>query len=223
MLDLDNIDLILWDLDGVLYVKDMGEFNIEPLNIIFGKAINNLDSNISATEGLNIIKKYYFENPVKFYSNIQRDYGIDKYKLDFEFHKLLVDELYYKSNDYIEKEYSDILKSFDARQIVVTQSNKVWTDEVLKEANLVDFFDEIISSKVTLEKPKIDDNSLYLDICNEMNVSPEKAVMIEDSCKNLKAAKKHGLKTVLFNYGRDSREDYVDYQYRDIRDFLSKI
>lgn len=223
MLDIGNIDLMLWDLDGVIYVKDIESINEEDVHKIFGESINKLEPKISAEEGLNIINKYYPESPARFYHNIERDFGLNRFELDQVFHEILVEKANFAKNGYIEEKYISKIKSLSPKQLIVTQSNKVWAENILKESNLLGFFDGIIASNVTLEKPKMADNDLYLEICNELCVAPEKAVMIEDSHKNLKAAKKHGLQTVLFNYGKDINEDYIDYQYRDIRDFLSKI
>jgi len=223
MLDLNNIDLMLWDLDGVIYVRDIDGMNAEKVHEIFGEAISKLDSKISAEEGLDIINKYYPESPSKFYHNIERDYGINRFELDNIFHEILVKKANFAKNGYIEEEYVNKFKSLSPKHIILTQSNQIWAKNILSDSNLSDQFDSIIGSEVTLEKPKMLDNDLYIEICNELNIAPERAVMIEDSYKNLKAAKKHGLQTVLFNYDKDINEDYIDYQYRDIRDFLTQL
>ena len=223
MLDFNNIDLILWDLDGVIYIKDMNEIDVLKLHTIFGKAINKMEPKISEEEGLDIINKYYPENPARFYHNIERDFGIDKYNLDTIFHELLLELSDFTDNTYIDKNDVDMFKLIPGKHFILTQSHKIWAKNILEKSNLLDFIENIISSQVTLDKPKMEDNDLYLEICSELGINPTRAVMIEDSHKNLIAAKKHGLQTVLFNYGRDIDETYIDYQYRDIKDFLSNI
>jgi FMN phosphatase YigB (HAD superfamily) len=223
MLDLSSVDLILWDVDGVLYVRDMAIRDVSKIHTLFGKEICKFIPGISEKEGVEIIFNYFAKNPAKFYDNIEMDYNINIYDLEHKFHEIMLEFYDYKNFDYIEQEYIDKFNSINSNNIALTQANKVWADKILEKTHLLDSINKVICSEVTLKTPKNEYNNLYLDICNEMNVAPERAVMIEDSHRNLKAAKKHGLQTVLFNYDKEINEDYIDYQYRDIRDFLSKI
>lgn len=112
--------------------------------------------------------------------------------------KIIVNESEYNLYDYFyfNEELLAFYKSLKQKcKIIMFTSGTLQEHSQIKE-KLKDIFDEIYSSEC-LQVSKSDSNAYKL-ICEKIGVKPNEALFIDDSQKNIDAAKQAGLQTVLF-------------------------
>lgn len=78
------------------------------------------------------------------------------------------------------------LKKNDYKTIVATSSNRVRVDKLLKKAELAPYFDDsICGNEVSNGKPNPE---IFLSACKKLDVSPQEAIVMEDSEAGILAA-----------------------------------
>ncbi|WP_050637162.1 HAD family hydrolase [Candidatus Stoquefichus sp. SB1] len=78
------------------------------------------------------------------------------------------------------------LKTHGYKTIVATSSARVRVDEILKNAEIVDYFDDsICGDEVKHGKP---DPEIFLTACQKLGVTPDEALVLEDSEAGILAA-----------------------------------
>ncbi len=78
------------------------------------------------------------------------------------------------------------LKSHNYKTIVATSSGRERVDEILKNAQLTQYFDDsICGDEVTHGKPNPE---IFLTACHKLGVQPEEALVLEDSEAGIQAA-----------------------------------
>lgn len=78
------------------------------------------------------------------------------------------------------------LKTHGYKTIVATSSARVRVDEILKNAEIVDYFeDSICGDEVKHGKP---DPEIFLTACQKLGVTPDEALVLEDSEAGILAA-----------------------------------
>lgn len=83
-------------------------------------------------------------------------------------------------------ELLEYLKANNYKTIVATSSGRARVDEILKNADLTKYFDDTIcGDEVTHGKPHPE---IFLTACQKLNVSPEEALVLEDSEAGILAA-----------------------------------
>lgn len=84
-------------------------------------------------------------------------------------------------------------------------------DAVLEKLQVRDYFDTVHSSEFEeLGKPH---PAVYLSSAQQLNISPEYCIAIEDSHSGLKAAKAAGMKTIVFT----NNDEDIDFEHADFK------
>ena len=83
-------------------------------------------------------------------------------------------------------ELLEYLKENNYKTIVATSSGRKRVDEILNNANIVDYFDDsICGDEVSKGKPNPE---IFLTACQKLGVKPEEALVLEDSEAGILAA-----------------------------------
>lgn len=84
-------------------------------------------------------------------------------------------------------------------------------DAVLAKLQVRDYFDTVHSSE--FEKQGKPHPAIYLSSAQQLGISPEYCIAIEDSHSGLKAAKAAGMKTIVFT----NNEENTDFEHADFK------
>jgi len=95
----------------------------------------------------------------------------------------------------------EILQALPGRKFIFTNGSKAHARNVAGHLNLWDLFDGSfgIEDAAYIPKPK---TAPYKIFCDRFNITPDKAIMFEDSISNLKVPNALGMKTVLIASGQ---------------------
>ncbi len=215
---LKDIDVIFWDLDGVFY-KQNDEINPKAFTKAQAEALKHFGADGSIEEIIQGIDEEYKKDKINFFTNITKRYGVDRAVFDDNYANFLhCDSL--EENKYI----SSSLRKLKQRHCIITQAPLNWTKKVLKAVGCFEMFkNNFITSNKTMDMHKAASTEIFDHACENMGVDPKRAVMIEDSAKKLKTAKKAGMTTILFNGSKYADEPHIDYQFKDMEDFVKHI
>ena len=111
----------------------------------------------------------------------------------------------------IVKEILIFLKEHKIKLAVCSSSPKKTIEKALKECEILEYFDFIVSSdEVEKSKP---DPDVYLKACEVLKVSKEDAFVIEDSTIGIEAGKNANIKVIAIKdkfFGQDqTKADYI--------------
>lgn len=162
------------------------------------------------------------------YELFASDYG-DQYDVDQvikEVHQYIADRF---ENDGVPLkkgllELLKYLKENNYKTIVATSSHRSRVDLILKQAKITEYFDDsICGDEVTHGKP---DPEVFLKACQKLNVSPDEALVLEDSESGINAAYNAKIKVIGIPDMKYPDEKYVQMTYSimndllEVRDFL---
>ena len=126
------------------------------------------------------------------------------------------------------KEGLDYLKSEGYQMGSVTNKAAQFTEPLLRDLGVYDYFSIVISGD-TLPQKKPDPAPL-LHAANFFNVRPEQALMIGDSISDVKAARAAGFRIVCMTYGynhgvdiREAKPDAVMDSMAELPELLGKL
>jgi beta-phosphoglucomutase len=182
------IKAFIFDMNGTM-IDDMQYHTMAWNNIL-----NNLDANISLEE----TKLQVYGKAEEMFERI---FGRGKFS-EIELQEIILQkELTYQNEFRPHLKLIDGLDSFlqkaKARSIklaIGTAALKTNVDYVLDELHLHDMFDAIVSAEnVIASKP---DPEVFLKCASLLNVSPNEAIIFEDSPMGIEAAKNGGFKAV---------------------------
>jgi len=185
-MNLSDIKNWVFDLDNTLYSpeedifsqidKRMTEFIIRKFNV-------------NEEEAFNIQKKYFIEYGTTLSGLMKRE-NIDPDEFLEFVHDINLEIL--KPN----KELSKIIKNLPGDKFIFTNGSKKHAENVLKQLEMNGIFDDIFDIKESNFIPKPNINA-YLNFIDKTKIEPDISIMFEDIGRNLEAAKKLGMKTVL--------------------------
>ncbi len=93
------------------------------------------------------------------------------------------------------KEILEYLREKKVRCAVASSTRKAVVEAELRDAGLIDYFEEIVGGDaVKISKP---DPEIYLLACEQMKVKPENAYAIEDSFNGIRSAHAAGMKPIM--------------------------
>lgn len=119
------------------------------------------------------------------------------------------------------KEGLDYLKSEGYQMGSVTNKAAQFTEPLLKDLGVYDYFSIVISGD-TLPQKKPDPAPL-LHAAKFFNVRPEQALMIGDSISDVKAARAAGFRIVCMTYGYNHGVDIRDAKPDGVMDSMAEL
>ncbi len=184
-----KFDAVVFDMDGVIF--DSERAVMQCWIIIADKyGIEGIEEPYLACTGTTMAKTK--EIMLKAYGD---DFPYDKYSKEAS---LMFHEKYDGGRLPMKKGVEDILKYLKrtGRKIALASSTRRQTVlQELSDANIIDYFDEIITGDmVDKSKPEPD---IFLLACKKLGVIPENAYAIEDSFNGIRAAFRGGLKPIM--------------------------
>lgn len=115
------------------------------------------------------------------------------------------------------------LKRLPGRKVVFSNSPLHYAEEVLRLLGIRHLFDGVFAIEHTGWRPKPDSRG-FRRLFRRHGIDPRRAIMVEDSLENLRAAKKLGMKTVWM--GRLPAPRFVDVTVNELRElprFLGRL
>lgn len=205
---LQNIEAILFDSGKVLNAPQTGHWFISPN--FFNHVNKSIFENISmekrnrafstAGDYVNSIaviktKEEEYEHFRKYYDILSE--ALPELQLQDEDVNGLAKDLVYNTEKY--KFFEDAIHVipilYNKHKLAVVSDAWPSLKDVFVNAEFDSYFSSfVISSVIGVTKPN---EKMYLSALNEINVSPNKAVFIDDNLKNCLGAKKLGIKAVL--------------------------
>ena len=222
-MNLSDIKNWVFDLDNTLYSPEediFSQIDKRMTEFIISKF------NVNEEEAFNIQKKYFLEYGTTLSGLMKRE-NIDPDEFLEFVHDINLEIL--KPNI----ELSKIIKNLPGEKFIFTNGSKKHAENVLKQLEMSGIFDDIFDIKESNFIPKPNINA-YLNFIDKTKIEPDVSIMFEDIGRNLEAAKKLGMKTVLIKRNVPMRNDkfktkdfeslWEDYDFADcITDDLVKF
>ena len=222
-MNLSDIKNWVFDLDNTLYSPEediFSQIDKRMTEFIISKF------NVNEEEAFNIQKKYFLEYGTTLSGLMKRE-NIDPDEFLEFVHDINLEIL--KPNI----ELSKIIKNLPGDKFIFTNGSKKHAENVLKQLEMSEIFDDIFDIKESNFIPKPNINA-YLNFIDKTKIEPDVSIMFEDIGRNLEAAKKLGMKTVLIKRNVPIRNDkfktkdfeslWEDYDFADcITDDLVKF
>ena len=195
-MNLSDIKNWVFDLDNTLYSPEediFSQIDKRMTEFIVSKF------NVNEEEAFNIQKKYFLEYGTTLSGLMKRE-NIDPDEFLEFVHDINLEIL--KPN----KELSKIIKNLPGDKFIFTNGSKKHAENVLKQLEMNGIFDDIFDIKESNFIPKPNINA-YLNFIDKTKIEPDVSIMFEDIGRNLEAAKKLGMKTVLIKRNVPMRND----------------
>jgi HAD superfamily hydrolase (TIGR01509 family) len=211
---MNHIKAIVFDMDGVIldtetmvdksWIIAAKEFNLPQIQ---DAMIACLGTNKNDT--LDILNKKYGHlcNPQDFLSRASELF----HKLEFEEGIALMP--YAKEClEYLKPKYRIALASSTRNELVIRQ---------LKNANVLEFFEEIVTGDMVLHsKP---DPEIYLKACKGLGVMPQNAIAVEDSFNGIRSAFNAGMMPVMIPDTVMPDEEITELLFKKFNNLLELI
>ena len=185
-MNLSDIKNWVFDLDNTLYSPEediFSQIDKRMTEFIISKF------NVNEEEAFNIQKKYFLEYGTTLSGLMKRE-NIDPDEFLEFVHNINLEIL--KPNI----ELSKIIKNLPGDKFIFTNGSKKHAENVLEQLEMSGIFDDIFDIKDSNFIPKPNINA-YLNFIDKTKIEPDVSIMFEDIGRNLEAAKKLGMKTVL--------------------------
>ncbi|MBE5859284.1 MAG: GNAT family N-acetyltransferase [Butyrivibrio sp.] len=119
------------------------------------------------------------------------------------------------------KEILEYLKSENVRCAVASSTRKAVVEAELRDAGLIDYFEEIVGGdSVKVSKP---DPEIYLIACDKMKVKPATAFAIEDSYNGIRSAHAAGMKPIMVPDMISADDEMIELSEAVCEDLLKVI
>lgn len=209
-----NKQYILFDFDGTLFDSQIG----------IKKAVQYALSKEGIEEN-DHEKLQTFIGPPLHYS-FEKHYGFGKGKVEELVTNLRV---YYGSEGYMQtelydgvKELLEALKSSYKSISIATAKPEVYAENILKEFDLLHYFDSVRGSLLKGELfPK---DRVIGSVMKDLNLfDAEEAVMIGDTIYDIKGAQFHNMQTIAVDYGYGKRKDLEDSKPTILVDTVAEL
>lgn len=191
-----KIDTLIFDLDDTLYPPSTGVWDA------IGDRINQFIQGYLdlPPESVPVVRDELFHKYGTTLRGMQIVYGIDPYQYLNYVHNIPLDD-YLQPNPALR----NVLSRIDARMVIFTNSDQNHALRVLDRLGLAGIFERIIDVMDVAPycKPQPEAFRLALDILG--NPDPARCVMIDDSQRNVDAARELGFHTILVGNHNGSR------------------
>lgn len=218
-----NQTLWLFDLDNTLHDCSKGIF----------KAIDTAMANaVASTLGMNldqanVIRKRYWQRYGATVIGMVRHHAVNP-------HTFLAESHNFDAAALVHAEYGlrRSLQRLKGRKVLLTNAPLKYAREVLQALNILHLFDGLWAiDHMHLQgsmKPK-PSPALMHQLLAELAISPRRIVLVEDTLRNLKAARRARMKTVHvyhpgtpFSSAHKGRDQYVDLRVNSIRQLAQR-
>jgi putative hydrolase of the HAD superfamily len=215
--DFRGIGTWIFDLDHTLYTLDaLQQAGMEERICVFVQ--NHLGL---AREPAWEIQKRYLKDYGSTLGGLMRHHGVDP----DAYHDLVndIDALGLEPNPDLQR----ALAGLPGRRMIFTNNCGRYAADVLARIGIADLFDDIVDARALDSTPKPQD-AAYDKLIARGEFAPERAVLIDDSQRNLVPAAARGMTTVWFNNGAGQSHwrvegDHIDYETDDLAQFLQSI
>ncbi len=160
------------------------------------------------------------------HSTFEKHYGFSKEKIDEVIVKF---RAYYSNKGYLEtalyyevKEMLQDLKNADKSISIATAKPTVYAKQILKNFELMHFFDSIQGSKLKGELfPK---DRVIGSVMKDLDLfDAEDCVMIGDTIYDIKGAQYHNMDCIAVNYGYGKHKDLVDARPNKVVETVNEL
>ena len=199
---LDNIDNILFDLDGTLTDPKEGIVNsiLYALNKlgIHENYINELDTFIGPPLRDSFVKRYNLNDEVA-------DNAMRYYREYFSANGIYENKLYYGIDELLE-----LLSSNTYQLFVATSKPTVYAVEILAHFKLKRYFKDTVGSY--LDNTRTDKTGIISHVVTTHNLLASRSIMIGDRKHDIIGAKNNSMKSIGITYGYGSLQELLSCQ-----------
>ena len=198
------IKLVIFDLDGVLY--ESKEFHFDSLN----QALSEVDKNLEISK----------EDHLKTYDGLSTNRKLDILTNEKGLNPQSHQQIWARKQEITGKllkkirvnesliGYLQLLKNENIKIVCCSNSIKTTVENVLTNLGVYDLFDEIYSNE-DVDNPK-PHPEMYWKALIKYSITPDQALIIEDSPVGRLGAKMSGCNTIFINTPKDVNSDLVD-------------
>lgn len=132
-------------------------------------------------------------------------------------------EDYLKNYLTLDEQFKDFAEKYNKVMDFCLLSNDVleWSDFLTEYYQLNCFLKEkVVSGEVHMRKPH---TNIFLYAINKLGCSPDKCIFVDNSVKNLLAAEKLGIQTILFNRDGEEYDGRIVYDFVELGMMLEKL
>lgn len=204
--------VMVFDIDNTLYPKGCGLYEdlLERIGLFLQKSLG-----LTREEAIKLRRVYY----LRYGTTLM---GIKKEHPEIDVEDYINFVYVYNPKDFMKNDgrLAEVLSRIRNKKIIFTDGPKEHALKIMKFLNITRLFDYIsdIRSRDYLSKPR---EECFRKFFEETKIKPEDAILIEDSKKNLKVAKKLGMTTVLISQEKE-KPQYVDFVITDVSE-LEKL
>jgi beta-phosphoglucomutase len=199
-----KIEVIIWDLDGVLIDSESMHIQAERETL--------KEFGIDLT--LSVAKKYFGIKLRDYFSDI-----LARYKSPVSLDKLMQHHYatllrYYRDKFPLTPGALDVLYALQERyrMAVATSREKQLADIALERFSLFQFFETIVYGEDTIYgKPHPEP---FLTVCKRLHTKPHLSIVIEDASSGIQAAKTAGMTGIVRIAAHNADIDFSDADYR---------
>ena len=208
MIDMQNIDLIIFDLWGTVVESEAMSFHKKIMRTL------GIQDEKTVTDALydSIFVKKYRSNRLAL-TDLCNKANIEPKKENID----ILHSLWKKDHIKIQPRFNDLLGYLHKRYKIglLSVTDHFSADLVFKKYKIKRFFDYIsLSCDTGCLKP---DKNAFFSVLDKMKVIPENAVMIGDSLKDdIYGAKKIGMRTIYLGSGKTNPDQTADFMIKDI-------
>jgi putative hydrolase of the HAD superfamily len=207
-------DAILFDLDNTLYTEESGIFDL------IGQRMNEwlIDRFHLTTEEVNELRHAYFVKYGTTLRGLMLHHNVDPRDfLDFV-HDVPV-------RDFLtaDQELRETLSVIPTRKVIFTNSDLKHARRILDTLGVLDLFEKIfdIEAMQFIPKPNLEP---YKMVLQDLNVSAERCLLIDDMERNLIPARGLGMKTILIGDGHPANDQHhVIANIKELSSILQQI
>ena len=207
------IKAVLFDMDGLMIDSERATYNA------YVEVMTPLGYSFSEDQYKTLLGKTYRGIIGQFYSMFGEDFPMEKVWDDA--HKILDERLV--ANVPLKKgliELLEYLKNNHYKTIVATSSGRERVDKILSSAKITKYFDDTIcGDEVTLGKPNPE---IFLTACDKLSVTPDEAIVLEDSESGIQAAYSGNIKVICVPDMKYPEKEYEE-KVTDMADSLLDV
>jgi len=215
--DFADIQTWVFDLDNTLY--PVTENLLAQIDKHMGNFVANF-LNVDAIEARHIQKTYFHKYGLTL-RGLMLHHGLDPVRY--------YDEMTPMDLTQVDPhpELADALRRLPGRKVIYTNASAHHAEMVLDRLGMTDIFGGIydIAAADYVPKPAIES---YRILCEEHQIDPSRAVMIDDIARNLEPAATLGMTTVWMRTGAEWAQDvepepYIDHIIGDILHWVRRV